>query len=94
MSGLLVAAAVALTLALSQRERGQSPTHGCQLHCSLSLWERAGVRATASQAHPQQEHCMSLTTAHLHPNDSLSPWESAGVRATASHANPLQRTIA
>ncbi len=49
MSGLLFAAAVALTLALSQRERG--PT---LQHCSLSPWERAGVRATASHANPSQ----------------------------------------
>jgi len=70
MSGLLVATAVALTLALSQRERGQSRLHAClrqkahpallslpgraQSHCSLSPWERAGVRATASHANPSQ----------------------------------------
>jgi hypothetical protein len=49
MSVLLAAAAVALTLTLSQRERGQSQTN-----CPLSPWERAGVRATASHAHPLQ----------------------------------------
>jgi hypothetical protein len=58
MSGLLAAKAVALTLTLSQRERGPNPTHGClrqrHLHDSLSPWERAGVRATASHANPLQ----------------------------------------